>query len=201
CACWRRRPYFDQEFNGVKLIRNVVRPCGFVNAVTRHGTDEAVAERRREIVQAALALLDDGGYEQLSLRRLAKHLGMHAPGLYWYIESKQQLIDLMAKAILDDGVRCVRPLADGQTWQQWLVELACTMRRTLLARRDGARVVAGAFVMRNGTITPVVEQALEILEHAGFDRFVALGGTKTLLPYTTSNTLHEPPSPIQQMPQ
>jgi len=167
--------------------------------VTRHGTDDAVADRRREIVEAALTLLDDEGYERLSLRRLAKHLGMHAPGLYWYIESKQQLIDLMAKAAVDDGVRAVRPLADGQTWQEWLVELACTMRRTLLARRDGARVVAGAFVMRNGTITPVIEQALEILENAGFDRFVALGGTMTVLRYTTGIALDEQASPVQEM--
>src|SRR5215471_16483673 len=117
--------------------------------MTRLGTDAPSVERRSEIVRAALKLLHEHGFERLSLRRLASDLGMHAPGLYWYIESKQELINLMAKAILDEGLGSIAPPADGQTWQEWLVELACSTRRALLAYRDGARVVAGAYVVRN----------------------------------------------------
>jgi TetR/AcrR family tetracycline transcriptional repressor len=168
--------------------------------MTRLGTDAASLERRREIVRAALDLLEEHGFERLSLRRLASHLGMHAPGLYWYIESKQELINLMAKAILDEGLGSVAPLADGQTWQEWLVELACTTRRALLAYRDGARVVAGAYVVRNGSITPIIEQALEILEGAGFDRFFALGATMTVFRYATGIALDEQASPLQSAP-
>ena len=121
---------------------------------------------------------------------------MHAPGLYWYIESKQQLIDLMAKEILDAGLSPVPPLADGQTWDQWLVELACTIHRTLLAHRDGARVVASAFIVRTGSITPVAERALEILEGQGFDALVALGGTMTLVRFAVGIALAVQTSPL-----
>jgi AcrR family transcriptional regulator len=165
--------------------------------VTRLGTDAASLERRREIVRAALDLLEEHGFERLSLRRLATHLGMHAPGLYWYIESKQELINLMAKSILDEGLGSVTPLADGQTWQQWLVELACVTRRALLAHRDGARVVAGAYVVRSGSITPIIERSLEILEAAGFDRFFALGATMTVFRYATGIALDEQASPLK----
>ena len=166
--------------------------------MSRQGTEDTASERRREIVAAALELLDKDGFDRLSLRRLAKHLGMHAPGLYWYIESKQQLMDLMAKEILDTGLSPVPPLAEGQTWEQWLVELACTMHRTLLAHRDGARVVASAFLVRTGSITAIAERALEILEGEGFDPLVALGGTMTLLRFAVGLALAAQASPLYE---
>jgi AcrR family transcriptional regulator len=61
-------------------------------------------QRRADIVAAALRLLEERGLDGLSLRGVAGALGMHPPGLYWYIEGKQELIDLVAKAILDDGL-------------------------------------------------------------------------------------------------
>jgi AcrR family transcriptional regulator len=156
--------------------------------------------RRAEIVHAALGLLGETGFDGLSLRRLAGHLGMHAPGLYWYIESKQELLDLMAREILDRGLYPVPPLAPGQTWEDWLVELACTARRALLAYRDGARIVASAYLVRTNAITPIIEQSLTILENAGFDRMLALGATMTLLRYATGIALDEQASPVPAMP-
>ena len=125
---------------------------------------------------------------------------MHAPGLYWYIQSKQELIDLMAKVILDEGLYPIPPLRGRQTWEEWLVELACTTRQALLAYRDGARVVASAYLVRTNAITPVIEQSLTILEDAGFDRLVALGGTMTILRYATGIALDEQASPTGPAP-
>ena len=62
----------------------------------RPASPESLDDRRQLIVRAALDLLDEEGFEAMSLRHLARHLGMHAPGLYWYFESKQELTDLMA---------------------------------------------------------------------------------------------------------
>jgi TetR/AcrR family tetracycline transcriptional repressor len=161
---------------------------------------ESIDERRRLIVRAALDLLDEHGFEAMSLRHLARHLGMHAPGLYWYFENKQELTDLMAKAILEDGLSSVGPLRPDQTWEDWLVELAVIARRALLARRDGARVVAGAYLLRSNTMSPILETSLEILESAGFERLAALGATMTLLRYATGMALDEQASPIGELP-
>ena len=165
--------------------------------MTRHGAEDAASAKRQEIVAAALELLDQEGFERLSLRRLGARLGMHAPGFYWYIDSKQALIDLVAKAILDEGLAGVAPLAEGQTWDEWLIELACMVRRALLVRRDGARVVAGAYLLRTEAITPIIERSLEILETAGFERLVALGGTMTLIRFATGSVLDEQASPFR----
>ena len=166
---------------------------------TRH-VPETLDERRTLIVRAALDLLDEHGFDAMSLRQLARHLGMHAPGLYWYFESKQELTDLMAKSILEDGLASVGPLRPEQTWEEWLVDLAVTARRALLARRDGARVVAGAYLLRTNTMSPILETSLEILEGAGFQRLAALGATMTLLRYATGIALDEQASPVGEMP-
>ena len=163
-------------------------------------THTAEAEDRRQaIVEAALTLLDQDGVEKLSLRRLATQLGMHAPGLYWYIESKQDLINLVAHAIVERGLAALERPVPGESWQKWLVDLACAIRSAMLAHRDGARVVGGSYLMRGGSITPSIETSLEILEGAGFDRLLALGATMTLIRYAIGSALVEQLSPITKL--
>lgn len=156
-------------------------------------------DRRQAIVDAALTLLDEDGIDKLSLRRLAAHLGMHAPGLYWYIENKQALIDLMAQAIISRGLAELEQPSREAPWQEWLVDLAVAIRRALLSHRDGARVVGGSYLMRTGAVTPFVETSLEILEDSGFDRLFALGATMTMVRYAIGSALAEQLSPITQM--
>ncbi len=55
------------------------------------------------IVRAGLALLNEIGLEQLTLRRLAVELSIQAPTLYWHFKSKEELIDAMATLILAEG--------------------------------------------------------------------------------------------------
>jgi TetR/AcrR family transcriptional regulator, tetracycline repressor protein len=162
----------------------------------RLGAPESVEERRTLIVHAALDLLDAGGFDQMSLRRLAAHLHMHAPGLYWYIESKQDLVDRMAKDILDRGLADLKRPAPDARWEDWLVDLASAIRAALLARRDGARVAASAFLLATGGLTSAIEIALEILGDAGFEPLLALGATMTIVRYAIGAALGEQTSPM-----
>ena len=60
-------------------------------AMTR--TVKAPEERKCEILDAAMELFIERGYESTSLRDIAKHMGI-APGLvYHYFDSKQKLFD------------------------------------------------------------------------------------------------------------
>jgi TetR/AcrR family transcriptional regulator, tetracycline repressor protein len=155
--------------------------------------------RRTEIVGAALRLLEEGGLDRLSLRGVARELGMHAPGLYWYIDSRQELIDLLAKAILDEAVEgLVAPVA-GQGWDEWLTDFAMKMREALLAHRDGARVVAGAFLFRTNSVTGFLELALETLEAEGFTRDLAMLGAITVMRYTLGIALDDQESPTRDL--
>ena len=151
--------------------------------------------RRTEIVRASLELLEDGGLESLSLRRVAHALGMHAPGLYWYIEDKQELVDLMARAILDEALSDETGPADGQGWEPWLTEVAVKMRRVMLKRRDGARVVAGAYLFRTPTILQMLETSVRAMEADGLARDLALHGAITVMRYTMGIALDDQAEP------
>ena len=43
---------------------------------------------RESVVRAGLALFDEVGLEKLTLRALAARLGVQAPAIYWYVDSK-----------------------------------------------------------------------------------------------------------------
>jgi len=163
--------------------------------LSRPAPTENREQRRAEIVRAGLELLEEGGLDALSLRRVAQALGMHAPGLYWYIEDKQELIDLLAKAILDEALADERGPAGGEGWEPWLTEVAVRVRRALLSRRDGARVVAGAYLFRTNSITDLLETTIEALERDGYSRDMALHCGITVMRYTTGIALDDQASP------
>src|SRR4051812_29045503 len=106
-------------------------------------TATRVPVTREAIVSAALELLAEGGLESVSFRRIATKLGVSAPTLYWHVDNKRQLMDLMAEAL----GRRNRPDAfspePGQPWWEWLRADARRMFAALTATRDAPRVAAG----------------------------------------------------------
>src|SRR3954447_11230467 len=67
------------------------------------GRTVAVGITPGQIVDATLALLDAHGQEWLTMRRLAEHLGVSAPTLYWHVKNRDQLMDLAVEAALAGG--------------------------------------------------------------------------------------------------
>jgi len=103
-------------------------------------------ERRRkrrtldqtQVVRAALELLDEVGLDDLTMRRLAEHLGVKAASLYRHVRSKDELL-----ALLGDEISAEIPLPrPAGSWRDQLTESAWNARRGLLAHRDAARVLA-----------------------------------------------------------
>lgn len=70
-------------------------------------------ETRRQILDAAWALADRDGIAGLSLREVARKVGMQAPSLYNYFESKDALYDAL---FVDGNQQLVRSL------DEWLAE-------------------------------------------------------------------------------
>jgi TetR/AcrR family tetracycline transcriptional repressor len=108
---------------------------------------EPVVERapvtRGAVVDAALGLLADGGLEAVSFRRIAKVLGVAGPTLYWHVENKRQLMDLMAEELVRRAGRAYAGPDPGQPWWEWLRADAQRMFTALIATRDAPRVLAG----------------------------------------------------------
>jgi TetR/AcrR family tetracycline transcriptional repressor len=102
-----------------------------------------VAKLERAIVIAeALALLDEVGLDSVSTRRLARRLGVEQPSLYWHFRNKGELLTAMAEAAMAPHAAQPLPMP-GDDWREWFLENTRSFRRTLLLRRDGARLHAG----------------------------------------------------------
>lgn len=119
---------------------------------------------QRQIVQAALQLLDEVGYEGLTMRNLAKKLGIKAASLYWHVHDKQDLMRLLADEICAPMREPDRTLA----WPDQLEVLGNEYRRILLAHRDAARVLASSGAPSGPNILRLTEILLRTLLDAGF---------------------------------
>jgi TetR/AcrR family tetracycline transcriptional repressor len=91
-----------------------------------------------QIVRAALALLDEVGLDELTMRRLAERLGVQAASLYRHVRNKDELLMLLGDEISGE-IPFPNPSAG---WRDQLIEAAWNVRRGLGAHRDGARVLA-----------------------------------------------------------
>lgn len=84
---------------------------------------------REQIVQTAMALLDQEGLAGLSMRKLAARLGSGATSLYWYVETKDDLIDLLIDEIWGE-VDVPEPELAG--WRSGAMLFGHSLRSTVL---------------------------------------------------------------------
>ena len=144
---------------------------------------------REDVVRAGLRLLDEVGLDNLSLRKLAKELGIQAPTLYWHFKNKQDLLDEMAATAMaeaDDGGSVPEP---GAEWDCWLAWMARRIRRGMLAHRDGALLASASRPSEDRW--EYVEGILVMLQKAGFTPAGAMRGIGTLTNYVLGTTLEE----------
>ena len=93
---------------------------------------------RTDVVEHAIAVLDQYGLSDLTMRRLAAELDVRPSALYHHFANKQTLLAAVADELLARGLR---PLGEGE-WDVRLTRAATQLRDALLAWRDGAEVVA-----------------------------------------------------------
>ncbi len=117
---------------------------------------------RAQVVRAALALLDEVGLDDLTMRRLADRLGIKAASLYRHVRDKDELLALLADEISGEV-----PMVESRgSWKDQLVEMGRNTRRGLLAHRDGARLLASTAPFGPKRLRHI-EAALRVLRSAG----------------------------------
>lgn len=79
-----------------------------------------------EIYATALRLVNEGGVEALSMRKLAAALDVNPMSLYHHVESKTALIDQICLTMAE---RLEIPVMDGAPWQERLRALGHAYRR------------------------------------------------------------------------
>lgn len=89
---------------------------------------------RARIVAAGLAYIDEFDLPGLTMRRLGTALGVEAMALYRYVPSKEELLDAIVDAMIEEmraGPQMLDSPAHG--WQDFLQRLAHGVRRVALA--------------------------------------------------------------------
>ncbi|MBK1839135.1 TetR/AcrR family transcriptional regulator C-terminal domain-containing protein [Azospirillum sp. YIM B02556] len=142
--------------------------------------------QRQDIIDAAMALLDDGGVDGLTMRRLAAALRIQAPSLYWHFAGKQALLDAMADALLAEMVLPEEEMP----WDGWLRAVATEFRRALKSRRDGARVFAGTFPALDNVLR-ISDRIIAKLRAAGADERLAVRTLFTVQYFVLGFTIEE----------
>lgn len=104
---------------------------------------------RERIVRAAIALADADGLDAVSLRKVAAALGAGPMRLYGYIDTKDELLDLMVDAVYAE----IRPT--GGDWREVLHAVAEATRRSVhrhewLADLIGGRPQLGPHALARG---------------------------------------------------
>ena len=147
-----------------------------------------MAMDRGRIVEEALALLNEVGIDKLSTRKLAERLGVQQPALYWHFRNKSALLDAVNSEMLRRFHTHKLP-APGESWVDFTYATARSMRRTLLAVRDGARIAAGT---RPSTADFAdAEAQLSLYVQAGFSPEEALTVSISIARYVVGYVLEE----------
>jgi TetR/AcrR family transcriptional regulator, tetracycline repressor protein len=163
-----------------------------MSAAASDGGGRGIGLERERIVTEALGLLDEAGYAQLTLRRLAARLNVQAAALYWHFRNKQDLIDAMATRMIEREMPKFDMLKG--SWRDLLRGLARANREALMRHRDGSQIFAHANMGR----TPVTHglQALRAnLIEQGFSQELALVSTFTMLRFTLGCVFEEQADP------
>lgn len=96
---------------------------------------------RDSVARSALALLDEVGLADLSMRRIAARLDVQPSALYWHFANKQELL-----AELADRITASIPERG-----QGVLATARGIRDALFAYRDGAELVLSTYALQLGS--------------------------------------------------
>ncbi|MRW92821.1 TetR family transcriptional regulator [Duganella sp. FT80W] len=142
---------------------------------------------RETIVQAAVDIIGSEGAGALSLRVVARRLGVDAKSLYNHIENKEALLDAVAEHVLS---RMVIPERTGDLRSD-LVAIAHAFRAAALSsHREAATLVLSRPVESLAHLAPL-EATLAALISAGAKPAWAVHAVRAVLAFMTGTLLRE----------
>jgi TetR/AcrR family tetracycline transcriptional repressor len=130
---------------------------------------------RGRIVDAGLRIVDAEGVEALSLRRLATDLGVTPMAVYWHVEDKAELLELIGERVLET---IEVPSAAGD-WQRQLRDVHLAMLGPLLEHPNAVELMIGRARFGPAGIS-LFERILSILLEAGLSAEAAFDAYQSL---------------------
>lgn len=110
------------------------------------------------VLTQAVAILDESGAQGLTFRALAARLGGGVGSIYWYVSSREELLDLAADHVMADVLEAITPIGSEDPLED-LRSIGITVFDAIVDRPW-----LGAYVMRD---TGVQEHSLRVYEKLG----------------------------------
>src|SRR5690349_19682496 len=110
------------------------------------------------VLSEAVALLDESGEQALTFRALAARLGGGVASIYWYVSSKDELLDRASDHVLIEVLLAVEEVGGGEPLED-LRTIAVTVFDAIVERPW-----LGAYFMRDTEVQP---NALRLYEKLG----------------------------------
>jgi AcrR family transcriptional regulator len=152
---------------------------------------------RDQVLTTAMAIIDDGGVEELTMRRLGKALDRNPMAIYRHAMDKDALLDGVVEIVVADFV-VNRQLGDdgGVDWERALRDTAHAFRRAALAHPNVVpsivtRSLSGPLALRPPGMLRPLEELLELFMDAGFDEHGALHAARLFTGFLYQHLLHE----------
>jgi TetR/AcrR family transcriptional regulator, tetracycline repressor protein len=145
---------------------------------------------RERIERTALAMIDEGGLDRLTMRRLGARLGVEAMSLYKHVAGKEAILDGVRERLLADFAEAL-PDDPPAGWRDDLARFARAYRAlgrahpeafVLLARAPERAYLAGG---------DIAEPGLRRLIDAGLERHTAILAQRTVVRFVLGTSLLE----------
>ncbi|MFJ8916768.1 TetR/AcrR family transcriptional regulator [Amycolatopsis sp. NPDC102389] len=119
---------------------------------------------REQIVSQAIELLDGGGVDALSMRKLGARLGVAAPSMYTHVATKDELVELVVDAVYGEVA-----LPEEGPWRVTAGRFARDLRSVFLRHPWLGSLLGETGVAYLGpNVLKMSEAALALFEDAGF---------------------------------
>jgi TetR/AcrR family transcriptional regulator, tetracycline repressor protein len=141
---------------------------------------------KRDVVEAATALLDNYGIADLTMRRLARELAVSPGALYWHFANKQELLGAVADRLLE-------AVADVPgDWADRVARICGQLRDALLSHTDGAELVSASFAAgQSAAMAQILAWLTDAAVDAGVEPANAELAARTVVYYVLGFTADE----------
>jgi AcrR family transcriptional regulator len=153
----------------------------------RTGVGRPAERSRSEVTAAAIALADREGLPAVSMRRVAAELGTGAASLYRYVDSRDDLLDLM----IDEMAAGYRLPEPGGPWLPALLEVYRQGRALMLRHRWLPELLLTRSTL-GPHATDLLEHVLAVLAGHPADAGRKLEAFAVMTTLTAALTLNEP---------
>lgn len=125
---------------------------------------------RDRVIEAALALADEGGLEALSMRRIGKELGVEGMALYNHVANKDDILDGIVERVLAE---IPNPSTEGD-WKDEMRQRAATARVLFLRHPWAVGLLEARYANSSPTRLGYFDAVLGCLRAAEFSPMLAM---------------------------